>query len=87
MPDNNVPSEERLTQTRSLYDASAYEIFWRNFLAGLSRALGGIVFYVIFVFIVGSLFVKYLSPLLMPILNQLNTVSGSLEKIPRLPSF
>lgn len=73
-------------KTRSIYDASASEIFWRNFLAGASRSLGGIIFYLIFILIIGSIFLRYLTPIITPLMNQLNTISGSLNKIPSFPS-
>ncbi|OGG03659.1 hypothetical protein A2W14_04050 [Candidatus Gottesmanbacteria bacterium RBG_16_37_8] len=83
----NPSNEDHLTSGKTLYDASAFEIFWRNFLAGSSRTLGGIIFYLIFILIIGSIFIRYLTPVISPIFNQLNSISGSLEKIPRLPSF
>lgn len=70
-------------KSRSIYDATAGEIFWRNFLAGASRSLGGIIFYLIFILIIGSVFIRYLTPILSPLLDQLNTISGSLNRIPK----
>ena len=35
-------TEDRVTITRTMYDAGSFEIIWRNFLAGASRAMGGI---------------------------------------------
>ena len=34
--------QDRITKTRTLYDAGTGEIIWKNFLAGVSRAAGSI---------------------------------------------
>ena len=80
-------SEDRITPQKTLYQASAFEIFWRNFLAGFSRALGGIILYVLFIGIIGSLAFQYLAPLISPVLNQLNSIYGTMEKLQGLPGF
>lgn len=75
------PKEDRVTQTKSIYDVSAFEIFWRNLLAGMSRALGGIVLYVIFVIIFSTVFVQYVLPQIMPFLNTFLKLGDSVTNL------
>ncbi|KKS73999.1 hypothetical protein A3J20_02745 [Candidatus Gottesmanbacteria bacterium RIFCSPLOWO2_02_FULL_42_29] len=70
-------------KNRSIYDATAGEIFWKNFLAGAGRSLGGIIFYLLFILIIGSFFLRYLAPIVSPLMDQLNSISGSLNRIPK----
>ena len=70
-------------KSRSIYDATAGEIFWKNFLAGAGRSLGGIIFYLLFILIIGSVFLRYLAPIVSPFMDQLNSISGSLNRIPK----
>ena len=80
-----VPTEssDRHNNNKTLYDASYPEIFWKNFLAGFSRTLGGLVLYLIFIVTIGTVVLQFVMPLITPALNQLNTINGSLQKIPR----
>lgn len=65
---------------KGIYNAGAGEIFWKNFLAGFSRALGGIFVYLIFLAVVGLFFINFALPKLMPMIesytNFLNSVSN-----------
>jgi len=80
----NIPfSADRINGNKSLYDASYSEIFWKNFLAGASRSLGGIIIYALFIFGVFGLMIRFFAPLITPALEQLNNVSGSLNRIPK----
>lgn len=65
-----IPEEDRNTKYRSVYDATAREIFWRQFLTGFSRALGSVVVYFV-VFVIGiSLISRYLWPSIEPYVTQ-----------------
>ena len=75
--------DDRLSKSKTLYDASTSEIILKNFLAGFSRTLGGLVLYFLFVFILGAFFVRFALPIITPFLNQLNTINSSLQKIPK----
>jgi hypothetical protein len=87
---------DRITKTKTLYDVSLFQIFLRNFVAGLSRALGGIILYLAMVGVATYLFILYAWPQIKPMVgsyqNMLNIFSGSggvsLDKLPRfdLPS-
>lgn len=45
-----------------LYSVSYRELIWRNFLVGLSRAVGGVIIQFIFVVVILSLAARYLVP-------------------------
>lgn len=74
-------SDDRITKTRTLYDVGPFEIFWRNFLAGASRALGGFLLYIIFGFVVGYLVMQVFLPRLEPLLDQFMSVSQTLDNL------
>lgn len=95
MPEGNSPelikqntfSEDKISDTKTIYNASAGEIFWRNFLAGFSRTAGALILYIVFILITGTLAVKLLTPFITPLLKQLNSIYGTVQKVPNLPSF
>jgi len=74
--------EDNLTKSKTIYDASSGEIVWKNFLAGFSRTLGGIIVYFVFVAILGSLFLRFAMPIMSPFLGQLSTITNTLQRIP-----
>lgn len=77
---------DTLTSTKTIYDVGPWEIFWRNFLAGMARALGGLLIYFLISIVLVSLFTTYIWPLISPqfqmfgdsleLLQGLNTVPG-----------
>ena len=70
------PGPDRLTKTKSIYDAGAGEIFWRNFLAGFSRSLGMIFVYFLFLVASGYVFLQLAGPMLGPLLNNLSSITS-----------
>lgn len=76
---------DRVSKTKTVYDVSAWEIFWRNFLAGIARTFGGIIIYLLFISVIGAIFLQFISPILFPALKQLNSLYGGLERIPGMP--
>lgn len=83
-----------VSKTRTIYDAGAGEIFWKNFLAGFGRGLGGVFVYIIFLLIIGALVYTFVLPKFMPLIigytNLLksfgsisNTKPGSVNIIPK----
>jgi len=74
-------AKEDMAGRKSLYNARAYEIFWRNFLAGISRTLGSIFLYIVFFIIVNVLILKYVLPIYMPLLNKITNIMDSIEKM------
>lgn len=76
-----VKSEDKgdqVSKTKTIYDVGALEIFWRNFLAGASRGLGGIFVYLVFLFIISGLFLNIVLPKLLPSINNFTNIFNSL---------
>jgi hypothetical protein len=80
----NNPKQDIVNATKTIYDASAMEIFWKNFLAGFSRALGNIILYIVFLIVTTMIFIRYISPIITPMLGQLENVTKSLDTIKNL---
>lgn len=76
-----MPDPDQVTQTKTIYDVSKWEIFWRNFIAGMGRALGSIILQAIFLIIVVNVFMNQVWPVLKPILNTLQMTTETLEDI------
>ncbi len=62
--------EDQLDKNRSVYDVSAGEVFWKNFLAGFGRALGGIFIYAIFITICVYIFMTQALPHITPFIQE-----------------
>ena len=65
----------------SLYQVSSSQIFFKNFLVGFSRALGGLFIQLIGLAIFYYLFVRFALPTLSPMMDQLQTTVNQLQKI------
>ncbi|MBI2010537.1 MAG: hypothetical protein HYS86_05200, partial [Candidatus Chisholmbacteria bacterium] len=61
---------------RNLYTVSSGEIIWKNFLAGLSRALGGMIIYLILLGVIAYAASQYLLPQLEPLLSSLQMLTN-----------
>lgn len=81
--DTNAPDRLSGSHNKTLYDASLREIFWKNFVAGLSRALGGIVIYALFTLGILTLVIQFIMPILSPLLDQFGTIFSTLERLPQ----
>jgi hypothetical protein len=92
MPNETVPTSVPVTKTvtevqairpapRTIYDASSGEIFWKNFVAGLGHAIGGVVIYIIFLAIMVMSVVRFLWPIVQPYVQLYRTSMESLQKI------
>lgn len=80
---NITSKEDRLSTQKTLYEASYSEIFWKNFLAGFGRSAGGLVIYAFFLSVLGGVLVKFVMPIITPMFNQLQSISNSLNRVPR----
>lgn len=78
---NSIEPADRFTKTNTIYDVSIASIIVRNFLAGLSRALGSITIYVVFLIITYSLFVKYALPEIQPFITEYRQAIDSITKL------
>jgi hypothetical protein len=61
---------DRVGYTKTIFDVSAFEIFWRNFLAGMARALGAVLLYFVILVIAVNIFLNLIYPVLEPIISQ-----------------
>jgi hypothetical protein len=77
--------QDRVSKTKTLYDAGTGEIIWKNFLAGASRGLGGVLVYLIFLFIISGLFINIVLPKIMPSINSYLNIFKSLGTVNNLP--
>lgn len=70
-----------LPSGKSIYDVSKSEIFWRNFIAGFARGLGGFLFAVIIFAILTALTAQLLMPYLNPIIESLSSLTGTMNSL------
>lgn len=80
----NVPASDRVTVHKTIYEVGAFEVFWRNIIAGMGRALGGIVLYALFLFVVGTLMAQFLMPQISPLINSYTQAMKSLGDLNNL---
>jgi hypothetical protein len=82
---------DQLTDSKTMYDVSPGEIFWRNLIAGAGRGIGGLIFQAIFLLILVNLFVMYVWPVLEPLFKTVDTTNQALEQLQKanqnLPLF
>lgn len=72
---------DQVTKTKTIYDVSASEIIWRNFLAGISRAVGGMVVYFLVAFLLGHVFLTFVWPILEPSIESLGKTGDVLQQL------
>lgn len=73
------PREDRLGKNRTIYDAGAGEIFWKNFLAGISRGIGSVFIYLLVLLGSTILFYHLFWPKIAPLLNTINNLNGLMQ--------
>jgi hypothetical protein len=92
-----IKSEDKgdlISKTKTIYEAGPLEIFWKNFLAGFSRGLGGVFVYIIFLLVISGIFYNFVLPKFMPAITEYmnifksigsisNTKSGPVNIIPK----
>lgn len=61
--------QDQLTSDTTIYQASTWSILWRNFLAGMARALGGLAIYVLVFVVTAQIVAIYIWPTVEPMLN------------------
>ncbi|OGG08878.1 hypothetical protein A2154_04105 [Candidatus Gottesmanbacteria bacterium RBG_16_43_7] len=76
-----VDRDDRVGKTKTLYDAGWGEIFFRNLLAGISRSLGALAVYLLFLFLVSFVFMQLVLPKLAPFLNHYVSISESIKSL------
>lgn len=73
---------DQLTESKNLYNIGAGEVMWRNFLAGMSRALGSLVIYFLVLIVLSRIFVTFIWPTIEPaflMLGETNSIMQQLE--------
>ncbi len=70
---------DKLTEGRSMYDASKSEIFWRNFLAGFARGLGNFIFSILIFIVITTITAQLLMPFVNPLFETMTSASGILK--------
>lgn len=73
--------DDRVNDIKTIYNVSGWSIFWRNFLAGMSRALGGIIMYLLFVTIVSYTFMVLVYPHLEPFISSYQSLITNFSAI------
>lgn len=68
-------------KTKTIYNSSYREIFWKNFLAGLGSGLGALCVYIIFYIGVAVIFFYFILPPLMPSINAYNNFFKSVSSL------
>ncbi len=83
-----MPDPDQLPGThKTIFDASFGEIFWRNFVAGMARTLGGLVLYGIVLFLLGNIFIQSIWPVLRPQVETFNKAATTIQEftVPKSP--
>ncbi len=75
---------DAVAPNKTIYDVSAGTVFWKNFLAGFGRALGGMVIYLVFLIISTIIFIHFVGPMLTPIFDLYSKSMGTLQQINNL---
>lgn len=70
--------EDRVGSVKTIYQVSGWTIFWRNFLAGFGRALGGIFIYLVFISLAAFVFITTVWPQISPIFGSYVKLMNSL---------
>jgi len=76
-----VPKTDLVTATKTIYDVTPSEVFWRNFIAGVGRTMGALVLYFIFLFVIGMIVVQVVGPMFTPLMKDFDTAVESLERV------
>ncbi|MFC1653520.1 hypothetical protein ACFL1M_01605 [Patescibacteria group bacterium] len=81
MQTQNIPAADQVSKNKTIYDVSSFEVFWRNFVAGMGRAFGGLIMYVIVLVVLASLINQYLMPKITPLIGTLQDSVDSLNQL------
>jgi hypothetical protein len=76
----SIEPQDKFTPQKTIYDVSYGELITRNFLAGVSRAIGGILLYAIFLAIATVIFLTYAWPQFEPFVDEYRQAVQMLNK-------
>jgi hypothetical protein len=65
---------------RTIYDASAVEVFFKNFLAGVGHGLGTVAIYLVFIAVVFMVVARFVWPVVEPYVTLYKNSMESLQK-------
>jgi hypothetical protein len=66
---------------KSLYEVGYNEIFWKNFLVGFARGLGGLATHLVLLVIVYLFFLYVVLPKFQPLINMMEKTQQNMEKL------
>ena len=72
---------DQIKDSKNLYNISPGEIFWRNFLAGVSRGLGGMVVYFLVILVLSGIIYQLVWPTIGPSIEGLGESTAVLKQI------
>lgn len=76
----NLADEDTLKKGQTIYDVSYKQLVWRNFLAGMSRAVGMVVVQFLFFAIIAGFVAQFVLPQIMGLfggyMDTLTTLQG-----------
>jgi hypothetical protein len=78
---DSVNNSDQDSTTKTQYDVTGWELFWRNFLAGVSRALGGIFIWMIFSLFMFLLFTRFIWPKVEPFYHEYQQALGTINQL------
>jgi hypothetical protein len=77
----SVSKEDKVNKTTTMYDVGFFELVWRNFFAGMSRAIGSIFVYILLMIFVTFVVYRTVFPYLKPYLNTFSDAIGTIDKM------
>lgn len=87
----DIPTADKQSKTKTIYDSSLSSIFWKNLVAGFARALGGLIIWSILILFSGYFFVNQIWPQIHPLITSYQqlvetftqTSSGTNNNLPK----
>lgn len=76
-----------LGKQKSLYSVSYRELVWRNFLAGISRGIGGVIIQFLFFVVIMGLVAQLLMPMFGGLIESLTSAMQSAGQNQMIPSY
>jgi hypothetical protein len=67
-------------EDKTLYETPNSQIFWKNFLAGFGKGLGGLAVQLVLFFLFYLYFIYYIMPKIQPLLNLIPNAQQKEEK-------
>ena len=75
----NLADEDTLNKGQTIYDVSYKQLVWRNFLAGMSRAVGMVVIQFLFFAVIAGFMAQFVLPQIMGLFGGYIDTLGKLQ--------